>query len=169
MRERGYPAPLLIDQGGKDQFLDLLKPEALVAAAAERRQPLQFRMIEGYDHSYFYVASVMRGPCAVARGAPVTREPDRTSRVGDANQDDRGDVRMSIIARRALAAALLAALAGPALAQEGDAVAGEKVFKKCAVCHAVEPDGPAKPGPNLHDVVGGPPERSRASNTPTRC
>ena len=61
---------------------------------------------------------------------------------------------MSIIARRALAAALMAALAGPALAQEGDAAAGEKVFKKCAVCHAVEPDGPVKPGPNLHDVVG---------------
>ena len=59
MRERGYPSPLLVDQGAKDQFLDLLKPEALVAAAAERRQPMQFRMIEGYDHSYFYVASVM--------------------------------------------------------------------------------------------------------------
>ena len=59
MRERGYPSPVLVDQGAKDQFLDLLKPEALVAAAAERRQPLQFRMIEGYDHSYFYVASVM--------------------------------------------------------------------------------------------------------------
>ena len=59
MRERGYPAPILVDQGANDQFLDLLKPEALVAAAAERRQPMQFRMIEGYDHSYFYVASVM--------------------------------------------------------------------------------------------------------------
>ncbi len=59
MRERGYPRPLLVDQGAKDQFLDLLKPEALAAAAAERRQPMQFRMIEGYDHSYFYVASVM--------------------------------------------------------------------------------------------------------------
>ncbi len=59
MRERGYPSPVLVDQGAKDQFLDLLKPEALVAAAAERRQPMQFRMIEGYDHSYFYVASVM--------------------------------------------------------------------------------------------------------------
>ena len=59
MRERGYPAPLLVDQGSNDQFLDLLKPEALVAAAAERRQPLQFRLLDGYDHSYFYVASVM--------------------------------------------------------------------------------------------------------------
>jgi S-formylglutathione hydrolase len=59
MREKGYPRPILVDQGAKDQFLDLLKPEALVAAAAERRQPMQFRMVEGYDHSYFYVASVI--------------------------------------------------------------------------------------------------------------
>ena len=50
---------MLVDQGAKDQFLDLLRPEALVAAAAERRQPLQFRMLDGYDHSYFTVASVM--------------------------------------------------------------------------------------------------------------
>ncbi|MFT4150361.1 MAG: S-formylglutathione hydrolase [Paracoccaceae bacterium] len=59
MAERGFPAPILIDQGAKDQFLDLLKPEALIAAAAARRQPVQFRLIEGYDHSYFYVSSVM--------------------------------------------------------------------------------------------------------------
>jgi S-formylglutathione hydrolase len=59
MRERGYPGPVLIDQGAKDQFLDLLQPEALAAAAAARRQPMQFRMREGYDHSYFFVASVM--------------------------------------------------------------------------------------------------------------
>ena len=44
MREKGYPGPMLVDQGAKDQFLDLLKPEALVAAAATRRQPMQFRM-----------------------------------------------------------------------------------------------------------------------------
>lgn len=59
MREKGYPDTVMVDQGGKDQFLDLLKPEALAAAAAARRQPLNFRMIEGYDHSYFYVASVI--------------------------------------------------------------------------------------------------------------
>lgn len=59
MAERGYPGPILIDQGAKDQFLDLLKPESLIAAAAARRQPVQFRMIDGYDHSYFYVSSVM--------------------------------------------------------------------------------------------------------------
>jgi cytochrome c len=61
---------------------------------------------------------------------------------------------MSIIARRALAAALTAALAVPALAQEGDPAAGEKVFRKCAVCHTLEPDGPTRPGPSLHDIVG---------------
>lgn len=59
MRDRGYPGPVMIDQGAKDQFLDLLKPEALVAAAALRRQPVQFRLLDGYDHSYFYVASVI--------------------------------------------------------------------------------------------------------------
>ena len=60
MRAKGYPSSLLVDQGARDQYLDLLQPGALVAAAAERRQPVEFRMIEGYDHSYFYVASVMR-------------------------------------------------------------------------------------------------------------
>ncbi|HAC47956.1 MAG TPA: S-formylglutathione hydrolase, partial [Sulfitobacter sp.] len=29
MREKGFDGPILIDQGGSDQFLDLLKPEAL--------------------------------------------------------------------------------------------------------------------------------------------
>jgi len=59
MRDRGYPDTVLIDQGAKDQFLDLLKPEALAEAAASRRQPTEFRLIDGYDHSYFYVASVI--------------------------------------------------------------------------------------------------------------
>lgn len=59
MTEKGYPRPMLVDQGASDQFLDLLKPEALAAAAAARRQPFEFRLLEGYDHSYFYVASVM--------------------------------------------------------------------------------------------------------------
>lgn len=57
MRERGYPGEVLIDQGSSDQFLDLLKPEALAHAMAERRQPGLFRMQPGYDHSYFFVQS----------------------------------------------------------------------------------------------------------------
>jgi cytochrome c len=60
---------------------------------------------------------------------------------------------MSQFARFALVAASVA-LAGPALAQEGDAAAGEKVFRKCAACHSVEEGKPSMVGPNLHGVVG---------------
>lgn len=59
MREKGYPGEILIDQGGSDQFLDLLKPEALAEAAARRRQAMNFRIQPDYDHSYFFVASFM--------------------------------------------------------------------------------------------------------------
>lgn len=59
MREHGYPGEVLIDQGSKDQFLDLLKPESLAHAMMERRQPGQFRMQPGYDHSYFFVQTFM--------------------------------------------------------------------------------------------------------------
>jgi S-formylglutathione hydrolase len=59
MRDQGWPRDLLIDQGSADQFLDLLKPEALAAAIATRRQPAVFRMQPGYDHSYYFVASFM--------------------------------------------------------------------------------------------------------------
>ncbi|NNU81292.1 S-formylglutathione hydrolase [Halovulum dunhuangense] len=59
IRERGLPMPLLVDQGTADDFIDLLKPEALAASIAERRQPAVLRMQDGYDHSYFFVASFM--------------------------------------------------------------------------------------------------------------
>ena len=59
MRKRGYPGEVLIDQGASDQFLDLLKPEALAHVMAERRQPGEFRMQQGYDHSYFFVQTFM--------------------------------------------------------------------------------------------------------------
>ncbi|MFV0336321.1 MAG: S-formylglutathione hydrolase [Tropicimonas sp.] len=57
MRERGFDGPVLIDQGGEDQFLDLLRPEALSEAMAARRQEGAFRVQKGYDHSYFFVSS----------------------------------------------------------------------------------------------------------------
>ena len=59
MREKGFDGPVLIDTGTADQFLDLLKPEALAHAAAERRQQATLRMQPGYDHSYFFVSSFM--------------------------------------------------------------------------------------------------------------
>ncbi len=59
MADKGFDGPVLIDQGASDQFLDLLKPEALAAAIATKRQQAIFRMQPGYDHSYFFVATFM--------------------------------------------------------------------------------------------------------------
>lgn len=59
MREVGFGGPMLIDTGTDDQFIDLLKPEALAAAVAERRQEATLRLQRGYDHSYFFVSSFM--------------------------------------------------------------------------------------------------------------
>jgi S-formylglutathione hydrolase len=50
--------PLLIDQGSDDEFLtDQLKPGALEQACIASHYPLELRMQEGYDHSYFFIAS----------------------------------------------------------------------------------------------------------------
>ncbi len=57
MEENGWKGDILIDQGSDDQFLDLLRPEALAGAMARRRQPGQVRMQAGYDHSYYFVQS----------------------------------------------------------------------------------------------------------------
>ncbi len=59
MAESGFDGPMLLDTGTEDQFIDLLRPEAMAAAIAERRQQAVFRMQPGYDHSYFFVASFM--------------------------------------------------------------------------------------------------------------
>jgi len=59
MAEKGFDGPVLIDTGTNDQFLDLLKPEALAEAATKRRQQMIFRMQPGYDHSYFFISTFM--------------------------------------------------------------------------------------------------------------
>lgn len=59
LRDRGWTKDMLIDQGSADQFLDLLRPEALAGALAETRTPSTFRTQAGYDHSYYFVASFM--------------------------------------------------------------------------------------------------------------
>jgi len=59
MKKRGFDGPILIDQGTSDRFLELLQPEALAAAMAERRQEGALRMQKGYDHSYFFVSTFM--------------------------------------------------------------------------------------------------------------
>lgn len=55
--------------------------------------------------------------------------------------------------KTALATTALITAAATA-AQAGDAAAGEKVFKKCAACHAVGDGAKNKVGPHLNDIFG---------------
>lgn len=53
-------AEILIDQGAADNFLkEQLKPEIFARAADEVGQKLILRMQQGYDHSYYFIASFM--------------------------------------------------------------------------------------------------------------
>ena len=55
-----YPQGILVDQGGADKFLaEQLHPEALEAACAAVGQPLLLRRHAGYDHGYYFIASVV--------------------------------------------------------------------------------------------------------------
>ncbi|THF57235.1 S-formylglutathione hydrolase [Pseudothauera rhizosphaerae] len=50
--------PLLVEQGGDDEFLESqLKPELLQAACEAAGHPLQLNIRPGYDHSYYFIAS----------------------------------------------------------------------------------------------------------------
>ncbi|MDP5052387.1 MAG: S-formylglutathione hydrolase [Congregibacter sp.] len=54
------PLPLLIDQGSADNFLqEQLKTSLLQSACEESAYPATIRMQQGYDHSYFFIASFM--------------------------------------------------------------------------------------------------------------
>jgi S-formylglutathione hydrolase len=49
---------LLVDQGGADQFFRTqLKPDLLERTCARAGVPLKLRVHEGYDHSYFFIAT----------------------------------------------------------------------------------------------------------------
>lgn len=54
----GPALPTLVDTGSGDSFLEVqLKPESFQAAADAAGFPVTMRMQEGYDHSYFFMAS----------------------------------------------------------------------------------------------------------------
>ncbi|KMK65474.1 S-formylglutathione hydrolase [Puniceibacterium sp. IMCC21224] len=55
LQEHGWKGDILVDQGSADQFLDLLRPEALAEAMTKRRQPGIVRIQKGYDHSYYFI------------------------------------------------------------------------------------------------------------------
>lgn len=54
----GYSGEILIDQGSDDCFLkDQLKPHLLESACDKSQVNLKLRLQDGYDHSYFFIAS----------------------------------------------------------------------------------------------------------------
>jgi len=59
VESRGWKGPtLLVDQGTSDQFLESqLKPALLREACRRAGVSLDLRLQEGYDHSYFFIAS----------------------------------------------------------------------------------------------------------------
>lgn len=55
---RRFDGKLLIDQGTADKFLEReLRPEIFEAACKDAGQPLTLRRHEGYDHSYYFIAT----------------------------------------------------------------------------------------------------------------
>lgn len=58
LRQADVTLPLLVDQGSADAFLaEQLRTELLEQVCAERDAPATIRRQEGYDHSYFFIAS----------------------------------------------------------------------------------------------------------------
>jgi S-formylglutathione hydrolase len=58
MRKAQQFVPALVDQGDADNFLaEQLRPEALEASAHISGYPLELNLREGYDHSYYFIAS----------------------------------------------------------------------------------------------------------------
>ena len=58
LAHRTFPGTILIDQGSADKFLaGQLRPELFEAACQASGQPLVLRRQEGYDHSYWFIAS----------------------------------------------------------------------------------------------------------------
>ncbi|MCB9960202.1 MAG: S-formylglutathione hydrolase [Rhodospirillaceae bacterium] len=56
----GWRLPILVDQGTADEFLDReLKPELFEAACRTAGIPLRLNRRDGYDHSYYFIASFM--------------------------------------------------------------------------------------------------------------
>jgi S-formylglutathione hydrolase len=53
------PRPLWVDQGEQDPLFEHLRSDILVTTAARYGYPLRHTLRPDYDHSYFYVASVI--------------------------------------------------------------------------------------------------------------
>lgn len=59
-RQTPFPQGILIDQGLNDKFLhDQLMPQEFEQACRAADQPLTLRRQQGYDHSYYFIASFL--------------------------------------------------------------------------------------------------------------
>ena len=57
--------PILIDQGTADNFLEEeLKTHLIEEASRAANYPIEVRMQEGYDHSYYFIASFIESHLA---------------------------------------------------------------------------------------------------------
>jgi S-formylglutathione hydrolase len=58
VRSASERLPVLVDQGGADDFLgEQLKTQLLEKAAQEADYPMTIHMQDGYDHSYFFIST----------------------------------------------------------------------------------------------------------------
>lgn len=64
--------PIVVEQGEEDEFLPQLMPDALQAACEAAGQPLTLNRREGYDHSYYFIATFL--PAQITRHAKILHE-----------------------------------------------------------------------------------------------
>jgi S-formylglutathione hydrolase len=74
LKRQRFAGTLLVDQGNADKFLDdQLRPDLLSEACARAGQPLSLRSHDGYDHSYYFIASFVEDH--IAHHAAALRAP----------------------------------------------------------------------------------------------
>jgi S-formylglutathione hydrolase len=76
VRSHRFEGTLLVDQGTSDAFLEReLRPEIFRDACGAAGQPLDLRLRDGYDHSYYFVSTFVeehrRHHAAALRGSAV--------------------------------------------------------------------------------------------------
>ena len=58
-QKTNFSGPILIDTGSNDQFLNLLSVDSLSKVLKKRGLAANVRMNDGYDHSYYFIATFM--------------------------------------------------------------------------------------------------------------
>ncbi len=77
VKEAEYNRPILIDQGSADPFLDeqWLLPHVFEQACTLAKQPLTLRFHEGYNHSYYFIATLIEDHIRHHAAALVNKFP----------------------------------------------------------------------------------------------